>query len=538
VIVEGESRTLGLVSISESDAAEDVQFKLEETLDLLMGAHQANPIADAAMMLLAFISPRTVSIPVLLQQDRIQANALSLFPDREVLSQGALFLITPTGETWSVVVIPGTPGMEFQWGPFFEELESRLVALTHEPIILSLAQHSPSVSEDAAKQQIQQVIEALAATPYMVAYNDQQWELTALELVTMLTPGEDGNVGFLEEPLQTWMRTITDEVNQDSRDARLTIQNGRVTDFVESLEGRIVDEGNLREQLLAGLGGDDSPTIQLVVNISQPTVTTSDVNDLGINEVLGVGTSSYRGSPTNRRINIQNGVDLLNGLLIAPGETFSLLKALSPFTTDNGYVPELVIKGDKIEPEIGGGLCQIGTTTFRATMNSGLPVVKRQNHSLVVFYYNDPINGNPGTDATIYDPAPDYQFTNDTDQYILFQAENVTENQELRFTFWGTSDGRRGSYSAPIVTRWIPVGEDVKVETFDLAPGVEQCQGSHVGADASFTYSVIDATGVNVETLFESHYRPLPRICLVGVEELSPPASLSTEILAPQSTQQ
>jgi vancomycin resistance protein YoaR len=154
-------------------------------------------------------------------------------------------------------------------------------------------------------------------------------------------------------------------------------------------------------------------------------------------------------------------------------------------------------------------------------MNSGLPIVSRQNHSLVVSYYNDPSNGNPGTDATIYEPSPDFQFLNDTGHYILFQAENLTDTQELRFTFWGTSDGRQGSYSPPIVSRWIPVGDTQYVETLDLEPGVLQCQASHIGADASFVYTVITRETETIQTLFESHYRPLPKICLVGVEEIT-----------------
>ena len=90
------------------------------------------------------------------------------------------------------------------------------------------------------------------------------------------------------------------------------------------------------------------------------------------------------------------------------------INRFEPFTIEAGYLPELVIKGDEIKPEIAGGLCQVGTTMFRAAMNSGLKITERQNHSLVVSYYNDLSNGNPGTDATIYDPHPDFRFLNDT----------------------------------------------------------------------------------------------------------------------------
>src|SRR5690606_1808590 len=148
-------------------------------------------------------------------------------------------------------------------------------------------------------------------------------------------------------------------------------------------------------------------------------------------EILGVGYSNFAGSPANRVHNISIGAAKLDGLLIAPGEEFSLLNALRPFTVTAGYLPELVIKGDKITPEVGGGLCQIGSTTFRAAMNSGLSITERRNHSLVVSYYNDPRNGNPGTDATIYDGSPDFKFINDTGHHILIKTEMNRSNGDL-----------------------------------------------------------------------------------------------------------
>ena len=81
-------------------------------------------------------------------------------------------------------------------------------------------------------------------------------------------------------------------------------------------------------------------------------------------------------------------------------------------------------------------------------MNSGMPIVERRSHSLAVSYYFDPENGNPRTDATIYEPSPDFKFLNDTGYYILIATDVNTINGQLTFTLWGTSDGRQGSYSA------------------------------------------------------------------------------------------
>ena len=520
VSVDGEQKPLSLITLVSSDLIEDVEFFLDETLETLMTLHGSTFYGDTLRMIQLSFDPVHTGVLVSLQEDLVKARVLELYPDSETLSVSASFKPTLTSEGWKIDVRAGEPGREFVWTPFFETLKTQLTTLNTSPIEISLKEQETRVSVESAELQIDAAVDALSSAPIQISFADEgyTWWLTADQLSDMLQPGEDGLITFDGELLDEWTSLITDSINKEAVDARLELTDGRVTDFVQSREGRTVDLEDLNSQLLELIREPSDKVIELALIIEDPSTTTADVNDLGITEILGTGTSSYRWSPWNRQQNIQNGVDLLNGLLIAPGETFSLIDALSPFTSENGYLPELVIKGDKIEPEMGGGLCQIGTTTFRATMNSGLPVTERRNHSLVVSYYNDPSNGLPGTDATIYEPAPDYKFTNDTDSYVLFQAENLTETDDLRFTFWGTSDGRQGSYQPPVVQRWIPVDETQYIETEDLEPGEEECQEAHIGADASFVYTVAHPDGALAETEFVSHYRPLPKICLIGID--------------------
>ena len=132
---------------------------------------------------------------------------------------------------------------------------------------------------------------------------------------------------------------------------------------------------------------DEGLTNSITVTVAQvePEIKTGEVNDLGVEEVLGTGFSGFRGSPPNRISNIRHAVrDKLEGLLIKPGDEFSLVKTLGPFTYEDGYLAELVIEGDRVIPGIGGGLCQVGTTIFRTAMNSGLPITQRVNHGLWV----------------------------------------------------------------------------------------------------------------------------------------------------------
>lgn len=475
---------------------------------------------------LPVIERPNISIPLVIATDDIQTRILEAFPAYNQGPAPTGFLVTEEDNTWRVAVTEGeeritlgleSPLSELRMG--FSQLDSTIL---DEPIDIPLVTLKPRVSLEEAIAMVPDVETLLDATPFTLHYTDERkrertWDLTDDELKDMVIPTPQG-VDVDTEQLVLFLEPIQEVVNVEARDAHFEADNGRAGTFIPSQNGQEVDtEATLNQFRLAILDQATEP-VELVVNETTPRVALSEANDLGIIELLGTGTSSYAGSPPNRIKNIRNGVRLLNGLLVAPGEQLSLIQALKPFTFDNGYLPELVIKGDEIIPEMGGGLCQIGSTTFRATMNAGLEVAQRRNHSLVVSYYNDLSNGNPGTDATLYDPAPDYKLTNDTEHYILLEAVMDEPHQMLYFSFWGTSDGRQGSYTAPEVERWIGVGETRYIETTDIPVGTTRCQGAHPGAVASFTYNIERPDGTLDERVFSSRYRSLPQICLVGVE--------------------
>jgi vancomycin resistance protein YoaR len=149
-----------------------------------------------------------------------------------------------------------------------------------------------------------------------------------------------------------------------------------------------------------------------------------------------------------------------------------------------------------------------------------LDITQRRNHSFAVSYYNDE-NGLPGTDATIYDPAPDFRFINDTPGHILIQTFVGTDGI-LTYEFWGTNDGRGASTTVPVILSRSPAPDTKYIETEDLAPGVTECTGSNVpGYKTTFKYSTVTAAGEYQEEYFDSSYRPWQRVCLIGVVQVS-----------------
>lgn len=342
-----------------------------------------------------------------------------------------------------------------------------------------------------------------------------------------------------KEKVKLYLETLVPFINMPAKDAKFVMENDKVKEFEANQSGLALNE----EKTYADLDSvfrqrnfhpaELAKTVTVSVDIVEPNVAMSSVNDLGILEIVGTGYSTFKDSHTNRIKNIANAVKRLNGVLIKPGEEFSANKYAGPYTKENGFLPEQVIKGDKIVPEVGGGMCQIGTTLFRMAMNTGLPISERRNHSLVVGYYADPVNGNPGTDATLYEPSLDLKFINDTGNYMLLQTSIDYDKQQLVFTLWGRSDGRKGSYTHPEVSKWIPAGAPKEIVSANLKPGEKTCQAAFRGAVTSFTYTIISASGEKTERVFDSYYRPLPQICVVGqsgVSSTTPTGEVPLEI--------
>lgn len=524
--VQEQTRTLALATLVGTDMVERVSFDREGAMRQAQEKSHRSWFADPFLLFWNIFSVARIPVPVAIQEEILLQDVRNLFPELELEAAEPAFVFMSQEDVWTATVTPGQSGNSIDRETFFDQLSRHLSFFDYLPVILNVDYVEPTITQEHAQTQIDQAILWLSRAPltFQATRGDATDTITLeqKDLQTMIAPSLLEAPTISKEVFDLWTETVAAPFEQQAINAKFVIENGRVKEFVPNTPGYLVDHEATYQNILAFFGTEEQEEIEIVFTQTQPEIAVSEVNDLGIGEKLGVGTSSYRGSPYNRILNITNGVRLLNGLLIAPDQTFSLLDPLRPFDSANGYYSELVIKGDKIEPEMGGGLCQIGTTTFRAALNTGLPIVERSNHSLVVSYYNDPKNGNPGTDATIYDPAPDLKFTNDTGHYILFQAEMNTQTQQLIFTFWGTSDGRLASYSAPVVSSWISAGERQDIETLDLEPGEEKCQASHIGANASFVYTVQKSDGTVEERIFESHYRPLPEICLIGVEELTP----------------
>ncbi|MBK9927943.1 MAG: VanW family protein [Anaerolineales bacterium] len=161
----------------------------------------------------------------------------------------------------------------------------------------------------------------------------------------------------------------------------------------------------INESLLRG-----EHTVQLIVKVDQPKIPSTITGaELGITELIGQETSYFYGSSAERIQNIEAAAARFHGVLVAPGETFSMGATMGDVSLENGFAEALIIYGGRTIKGVGGGVCQVSTTLFRAAFNAGFPIVERYSHAYRVSYYEKDISGavDPslaGLDATVYFP--------------------------------------------------------------------------------------------------------------------------------------
>jgi vancomycin resistance protein YoaR len=233
------------------------------------------------------------------------------------------------------------------------------------------------------------------------------------------------------------LRALEKDINTQTKDADIKIENKRAVVFEPGQKGRSLDVKASIEIITKDLEENKNEST-LAVSEILPTKDLGSLNNLGIKELIARGSSNFRGSPRNRIHNITVGTEKERGWIIAPGEEFSFNKYLGEVDGEHGFLPELVIKKTGTVPEFGGGLCQVSSTVFRAAMNAGLPILERRNHSYAVQYYAP-----QGTDATIYPGVVDLRFKNDTSAHILIWPVLEKETNSLHFDIYGTKDSRK-----------------------------------------------------------------------------------------------
>lgn len=261
----------------------------------------------------------------------------------------------------------------------------------------------------------------------------------------------------------------------------------------------------------------DNCSIGLCIDVSEPRGSVEML--LKVGDVMGTYTTTFATSNTSRSANVTNGCHLINGTLLYPGDEFSMLESVTPFTQANGYYLAGAYLSGKVVDSIGGGICQVSTTLYNAILLAELEVTERYNHSMIVNYVE------PSFDAAIAETAgKDFKFVNTTENPIYIEGITTPE-KNITFNIYGVDArpaNRTVRYENVILSTTDPGPEVINIDAAQPV-GYVDVQSAYRGYKSEL-WKVVTVDGVETERvqINSSNYKMVPRTATVGVATADP----------------
>lgn len=333
-------------------------------------------------------------------------------------------------------------------------------------------------------------------------------------------------LSYDEEQLKKYEEKLQKDVTELAKDATISVENGKIV-VKSGTEGRTINldvlDKTLKENINEELNSTNKVTVEL--EITKPRITNEDLSK--IKGVMGTFSSNYATSAAGRSTNIEIATAAINGTIVMPGETFSFNDVVGPRTIERGYQEAGTYVGNKVEPGIGGGICQVSTAIYRAVMKANLRSVERTNHSMVVGY------AQPGLDATVSYGYLDYKFKNTYDFPIYIKGSTV--GKVMIYNIYGDPSALNGKTYDMVneVLQTIPPETKVVADS-SLPEGKEVSEGIGMIGYKARSYQVTYENGVEVkrEVISTDNYASVGIVVKKGTQ----PATTVTPTIPPTST--
>lgn len=331
-------------------------------------------------------------------------------------------------------------------------------------------------------------------------------------------------VGLSPVALRSSLNDLKVLVDRKPENARFVFndETGQIEPIDVSAIGRVMDvEASIlaiNDSLLRG-----EHAVVLSVAEQQPAVAdTATGTELGITQLVSEQTTYFYGSSAARIQNIEAAASQFHGVLIAPGQVFSMATILSDISLENGFAEALIIYGGRTIKGVGGGVCQVSTTLFRTVFFGGYPVIERYSHAYRVSYYEMDRSGATdtrlaGLDAAVFFPLVDFKFQNDTPYWLLMETYVNAAARTITWKFYSTSDGRSVTWETSGPTNVVPAPSPVFEENPELKVNqISQVDYAAQGADVTVNRSVWRGGQVYFSDKFFTHYEPWRAVCQYG----------------------
>ncbi|MGW2125305.1 VanW family protein [Streptomyces sp. NPDC001758] len=301
---------------------------------------------------------------------------------------------------------------------------------------LPAREDEPKVTAEEVRRAVREFARPAMSAPVTLSAAGERFTLTPAVLGKYLTLRPDG-AGRLTPKLDSaGLRTAPavagtlDKLPTTPRNAQLRADGDKVAVATEARAAVKVTDKALGKAVLPLLTESGAArTGEVETRRTQPEITRENASRLGLTEKMSSFTVEFEPA-AYRTTNVGRAVDLINGSVVMPDETWSFNRTVGERTRANGFVDGVMIFDDKYTKAPGGGVSAVATTVFNAMFFAGVKPVEYGAHSFYIERYPE------GREATVAWGSLDLRFTNDSGKAMYIQAEST--DTSVTITFLGT----------------------------------------------------------------------------------------------------
>lgn len=320
---------------------------------------------------------------------------------------------------------------------------------------------------------------------------------------------------FDEDKLRDKLENETDDMVLKAENASISRADGEfiVHPGVKGTSIKVDDTIQSVKDLFAEEWTQKDIKIKAVVEEQDPEYTEDDF--YMVDSVLGAAETGYNSGQTNRSKNLATGASKVSGTVLMPGEQFSMVDTVTPFTEENGYADAGQYVNNELVEGLGGGICQVSTTLYNAVLKAELQVDERYAHTLTVAYVEH------SKDAAIAEGLFDFKFTNNTEYPIYI--DGYAGGGTISFAIYGHDtrpSNRKIEFESRTIETYEPEDpEEVEDDTLEEGKTITE-QEAHTGYYAELWKNIyIDGELQESVQVNKSYYRKTRAKIRVGTKK-------------------
>lgn len=293
------------------------------------------------------------------------------------------------------------------------------------PVALPVDRKAPAVGQAETARALKEFAEPAMSGPITLTVAGKPVTLTPAVLGKYLTAEPDAHgrlapkldsKGLLADPAVA--RQVA-AATSPSRGATFRVDSaGRAVVAQDGRSGVQVTEKAFADAVVPLLTRTGAARTGVVaVQTVHPRLTAANAERLGIKEQMSSFTVKFPAAPY-RTTNIGRAVELINGSVVMPGETWSFNKTVGERTKENGFVDGIMINDGQFVKSPGGGVSAVATTMYNAMFFAGVQPLEHGAHSFYIERYPE------GREATVAWGTLDLRWKNDSGHAIYVKADS------------------------------------------------------------------------------------------------------------------